>query len=45
VYWANAEDWCETNRANLIKIDDNDEYNLLYNFYKTYASGKNLWVG
>ena len=43
--WNQSEAACNRYGANLIKIDDDAEYNLLYNFYVTYSpAGTPIWV-
>jgi hypothetical protein len=42
--WNNAFSWCKSQGSDLMKVDDQAEYNLLYGFYQTFTSGGNLWV-
>lgn len=42
--WSSALTWCKSQDANLMKVADQNDYNLLLGFYQTYANGGDLWV-
>ena len=42
--WNNAWAWCLSQGADFMEVRNQNEYNLLYNFYIQYANGGNLWV-
>jgi hypothetical protein len=42
--WSAAENWCQSNGANLMKVNNDDEYDLTYSFYISYVNGGRLWV-
>ena len=42
--WSDALAWCLSQGADFMEVRNQNEYNLLYNFYLQYASGGNLWV-
>ncbi len=42
--WDNSLIWCRNHSAEFMIVNDQAEYNLLYNFYVKYLGSGNLWV-
>ncbi len=42
--WNDAEDWCKSEGANLLKINNQAEYESTTEFYAQFAGGDDLWV-
>lgn len=42
--WSDALTWCRSQNADLMKVADQNDYNLLLSFYQQYANNGNLWV-
>ena len=42
--WFDAEAYCVSQGAHLMKINDDEQFNLLYNYYVNNAGGAYIWV-